>query len=132
MRLAGRSGLQASMRADIALAEALYAAVDELPDFEAHTCSLSITTFRYAPSNLAGDPGEVARYLDTLNAAIVADVQKSGEAFISNAVLGGRYYMRACIVNFRTTGEDIHAVAGLIAQTARRLDRRMRPKQLAA
>jgi aromatic-L-amino-acid/L-tryptophan decarboxylase len=37
-------------------------------------------------------------------------LQKDGVVYLSNAVIGGRFALRACIVNFRTTSDDIHAV----------------------
>ena len=47
-------------------------------------------------------------------------VEKSGKAFLSNAVINGRFVLRACIVNFRTADEDIEALPDLIANLARR------------
>ena len=39
-------------------------------------------------------------------------LQRGGEIFVSNAVIGGRYALRACIVNFHTTAADVEARAG--------------------
>jgi hypothetical protein len=41
--------------------------------------------------------------------------------------VGGRYLLRACIVNFRTLQRDIEAMPSLIAGIGRRLDHAMRP-----
>jgi aromatic-L-amino-acid/L-tryptophan decarboxylase len=41
-------------------------------------------------------------YLNELNQALLERIQGSGEAFVSNAVVRGRYLLRACIVNFHT------------------------------
>ena len=132
IRQAGMSGIRSSIRDDIALAKAFFDDIDRLADFEARSNELSITTFRYKPSELRdGDPA-VEAYLDELNAAIVNDVQRSGKAFISNAVVDGTYLLRACVVNFRTTGNDIRSTVTLVRDTAVRLDREMRPKRLAA
>ena len=132
IRQAGLAGIRSSIRDDIALAGKFFDAVDRLPDFEAHSINLSITTFRYKPSNLpAGDPA-VDAYLDALNAAIVNDVQRSGKAFISNAVVAGTYLLRVCVVNFRTTEKDIQDAVALVRDTAARLDREMRPTRFAA
>jgi hypothetical protein len=46
-----------------------------------------------------------------------------GRAFCSNAVLGGRYWLRACIVNFRTEAEDADALLEAIVDIGRRLHR---------
>jgi hypothetical protein len=34
-------------------------------------------------------------------------VQKGGRAYVSNATVKGRFALRACITNFRTTKADI-------------------------
>jgi hypothetical protein len=58
----------------------------------------------------AVDDDERARInarLNDLNARIMHSVQRGGRAYLSNATLGGRYALRACITNFRTTSNDI-------------------------
>ena len=50
----------------------------------------------------------------------VDDIEKSGAAFLSNAVVDGKYLLRMCIVNFRTSLEDIEALPGLIAGIGKR------------
>ena len=57
--------------------------------------------------------------LNELNEDLLARVEKSGQAFLSNAVIGGKYAMRACIVNFRTSDADIEAVPEIIAALGR-------------
>ena len=42
-------------------------------------------------------------YLNDLNRELLTRLQQGGEAYLSNAVIGGKYALRACIVNFRTT-----------------------------
>ena len=56
--------------------------------------------------------------LNRLNRDLLARVEKSGEAFFSNAVIDGKFVLRACIVNFNTTDEDIDALPELIARHA--------------
>jgi glutamate/tyrosine decarboxylase-like PLP-dependent enzyme len=132
IRQAGMAGIRASIRDDISLAREFFDAIDRLPDFEARSNELSITTFRYKPSELQAAVPAVEAYLDELNAAVVNDVQRSGKAFISNAVVDGTYLLRACVVNFRTTRNDIGETVALVRETAARLDREMRPTRLAA
>ena len=54
-------------------------------------------------------------------------LQRGGELFVSNAVVGGRYLLRACIVNFHTTRADVEAVPEIVARTGRAIDAEMRP-----
>ena len=102
------------------------------PEFEATTQSLSITTFRYVPPDLRPQLGseKVESYLNQLNQNLLTAVEKSGEAFLSNALVGGRFVLRACIVNFHTSLGDIEALPPLLSRlgqeadaTARRRDR---------
>ena len=57
-------------------------------------------------------------------------LQKSGEAFLSNAVIGGAFVLRACIVNFRTMLEDIEALPGIIIRIGSQVDTAIRPAEL--
>lgn len=132
LRQAGREGYRASIREDIALANLLYDTVDAHVDFEARTRNLSVATFRYIPHDLQQADGRNPHYLNELNKALLAEVQKSGQAFISNAIVDGDYLLRACVVNFRTTESDIHEVVRIIAGIGKSLDRRMREKFAAA
>ena len=73
---------------------------------------------------------EVATYLDALNAALLDRLQRGGEAFVSNAVIRGRYVLRACIVNFHTDEADVDAVPAIAIAHGRRLDDERRPAAL--
>jgi glutamate/tyrosine decarboxylase-like PLP-dependent enzyme len=134
LRQAGRDGVVRSIAEDIALTRKLHAAAGAHPELEALTCELSISTFRCVPSDLRGRAREeaVATYLDLLNGAVLSASQDAGEVFVSNAVIGGRFALRACIVNFRTTEADVLAVPELLARVGREQDARIRPGELRA
>lgn len=132
LRQAGREGYRASIGEDIALARLLFESLDVHPDFETRSHKLSITTFRYVPRDLQDRADAIDDYLNELNEALLVDVQASGRAFISNAMVGDQYLLRACVVNFRTTAFDIEEVVRIVADSGRSLDRRMRAKYLAA
>lgn len=122
LRQAGREGYQASIRDDIRLAQRLFDRVGGHPEFETHAINLSIATFRYVPP----DDGPLTDdYLNELNQALLAQMQSGGELFLSNAVIDGRYLLRACIVNFRTAEADIDALPELIAELGRAAHRRL-------
>jgi glutamate/tyrosine decarboxylase-like PLP-dependent enzyme len=57
--------------------------------------------------------------LDRLNERIMELVQKGGRAYISNATVNGRFALRACITNFRTTKSDIDQTIEAIRDAAR-------------
>jgi glutamate/tyrosine decarboxylase-like PLP-dependent enzyme len=131
LRQAGQEGYIEMIRNDIALAEALYHLADSHSELQAITQSLSITTFRYIPNGLAQDePETIEAYLNTLNKELLSRLQKSGEAFVSNAVMDGKYVLRACIVNFRTTLDDIEALPKIVVRIGRMLDAELRPEDL--
>jgi len=127
LRRAGREGFVESIRDDIRLAERLHDRVDAHEEFAASAVHLSITTFRYAPRDLASDSSDAAdAYLNALNKALLAELQTSGQLFLSNAVVDGRYLLRSCIVNFRSNETDIDEIPEAIASIGRRLDGEMR------
>ena len=130
LRQVGAAGYRRMIADDIALARAMADAVRRHGDFEVFTQSLSITTFRYVPADLrtAREDAAVAKYLDALNAAILDSLQRGGDLFVSNAVIGGRYTLRACIVNFHTGHQDVEAVPGIVAACGARLDAELRSR----
>ena len=131
LRRAGRQGYRESIGDDIRLAETLFRRVAEHEELEAHSVNLSVACFRYVPKDIAADDPGAAPYLNDLNKALLQELQSGGRLFLSNAVVGGTYLLRACIVNFRTNDEDVDAIPGIVAALGRRLDRAMRPAQLA-
>jgi glutamate/tyrosine decarboxylase-like PLP-dependent enzyme len=126
----GRAGYERMIREDIALARHLHETVGAQPDLEAGSHSLSITTFRYRPAEARLDAPAWREYLDELNMRLLTALQRGGECYLSNAVLGGQKFLRACIVNFRTTPADVEALAEVVARTGRELDAELRPAQL--
>ena len=126
----GRQAYVRRISHDAELARYLGARVQERPDFElACPVGLSICCFRYVPADLPSSQ-EAETYLNLLNERLMTDVQQDGRAFTSNAVLGDRYVLRACIVNFRTEAEDLDAVLDVTAEIGARLDAELRPASL--
>jgi glutamate/tyrosine decarboxylase-like PLP-dependent enzyme len=129
----GASGYRRMIADDIKLAQRLHEFVGEQELLEQGTLGLSITTFRFVPADLgarATEPG-VGDYLNELNARIATALRLSGEAFVSNAHFGDKYMLRACIVNFRTTIDDVKALPQIIVRLGRQVDTQFRPKALA-
>jgi len=128
LRQVGREGYERMIGDDIALARRLWQRAVEHPELEPVTQGLSITTFRFVPLDLQARLGEaaVAAYLDRLNEALLERLMAGGEAFVSNAVVEGRFLLRACIVNFRTRESDIDALPEIVARLGRELDAELR------
>lgn len=120
----GRAGYERMIRDDIALAAHLFEQVGAHPQLEPATLGLSIATFRYVPAALRPRIGESAteEQLNRINQALLDRIQKQGEAFVSNAVIDGRYLLRACVVNFNTTRADIEALPEIVVRTGRAVE----------
>jgi aromatic-L-amino-acid decarboxylase len=130
---AGASGYRQMIADDIGLAHQLHDFIGKQELLEQGTVSLSISTFRFVPADLrrrSAESGELTDYLNELNARIATALRLGGRAFVSNAHIGDLYYLRACIVNFRTTLADVQALPELIVELGRDLDKRIRPKAL--
>jgi glutamate/tyrosine decarboxylase-like PLP-dependent enzyme len=132
LRQVGAAGYRRMISDDIRLSKAMADAVVRCPELELMTQDLSITTFRYVPVDLRTRLGDdsVEAYLDSLNRELLDCMQRGGEAFVSNAVIRGRYVLRACIVNFHTNLDDVEAVPAVAARLGAALDDRTRPEAL--
>jgi aromatic-L-amino-acid decarboxylase len=124
LRQIGRRGYAQMIGENIRLSQLMYAVVSEHPELQPMTQALSITTFRYVPAALRARVGEpaVEQQLNALNEALIERIQSSGEAFLSNAVIKGRYALRACIVNFNTTEADIRAIPEIVIRLGREVE----------
>ena len=73
---------------------------------------LSICCFRHAPTHL-DEPA-----LDAHNERILQALQRDGRVYLSNATVDGRFALRACITNFRTTQADVERVLTVVRELA--------------
>jgi aromatic-L-amino-acid decarboxylase len=105
------------------MARHLAQSVEQAEDFEllAHP-ELSICCFRYVPQPLqSGAGGQIEPELDQLNTDIMHAVQRGGRAYLSSATVDGKFALRACITNFRTTRADIDETIGIIRDAAKEI-----------
>ncbi len=104
LRCHGRSGLQAHIRSGVALAAEFQSWVEGDPDWE--LCAprhFSVVCFRH-------------RRVD--NEALLARVNAGGQAYLSHAVLGGRYVIRLAVGQMHTTREDVHCAWEVLRREA--------------
>ena len=112
----GTRRLAESISNDVSMAAYMGELVSRADDFELLApVELSICCFRYLPRN-AND-----NELNRVNEAIMAAVQKSGRAYLSNATVNGKFALRACITNFRTNQTDIEETLDVVRAVARQL-----------
>ena len=127
LRYYGVRRLRRTIAEDMAMAAYLAERVEAAADFELLApTQLSICCFRYVPDHLQTLPDaernsspEINTELDTLNTNIMNAVQRGGRAYLSSATLRGKFALRACITNFRTTRADIDETLDIIREAAR-------------
>jgi glutamate/tyrosine decarboxylase-like PLP-dependent enzyme len=106
LRYHGVRAYRESIRTDLALAQHLAAAVDARPELERLApVPLSAVCFRHL-----GGGGRTDADLDRLNQELLLRVVRRGRVFLSNATVRGRFALRACLVNHRTTESDVDAI----------------------
>jgi glutamate/tyrosine decarboxylase-like PLP-dependent enzyme len=128
LKQVGASGYRKMIADDIGLSKAMGRAIGNHKELQLVTQNLSITTFRYVPLDLQsnGRKEKVEAYLDVLNRELLDRLQRSGETFVSNAVIEGRYLLRACVVNFHTTQTDVEVLPAIVTRIGHTVDAELR------
>jgi glutamate/tyrosine decarboxylase-like PLP-dependent enzyme len=104
IKYAGVERLSQAVEENIACAEYFQGLVNVSDDFEMLApVGLSIFCFRYKPENFTGD-------LDAFNERLLVEVQRAGSTYLSNAKVHGRFALRGCVLNYRTTKSDMERV----------------------
>jgi aromatic-L-amino-acid decarboxylase len=124
----GLRALGAAIEKDLACARHLEDLVRASDDFEMLApVELSIFCFRYVPPHLqralAGaeeeERGRIDEQLDALNERLLVALQKDGSSYLSNARLHGRFSLRGCVMNYRTTLRDMEILLDDLRRLAR-------------
>src|SRR5436190_7982371 len=118
LRYYGIRKISEAIAEDISLAEYFGQQVTAAKDFELLApVELSICCFRYVPKELQAAPASETD-LNEVNTRIMHAVQRGGEAYLSNATVNGKFALRACVTNFRTTRADIDFTLNVIRNAA--------------
>ncbi|MBL8216497.1 MAG: aminotransferase class I/II-fold pyridoxal phosphate-dependent enzyme [Bryobacterales bacterium] len=113
LKLYGAANLADAVARNIACAQYFADLVTEAPDFELLApVGLSIFNFRYAPPHYAGD-------LDPLNEQILLALQRGGSSYLSNTRIHGKFALRGCVLNYRTTEADMRRLLEDLRDAAR-------------
>jgi len=106
LRYHGLQAFRAAIQKDLDMAQRLAKALAERPHLELLApVELSAVCFRHI-GNETPPEDELNRH----NAAILKRVVQRGRVYLSNATLRGKFCLRACIVNHRTTEGDVDSV----------------------
>ncbi len=91
---------------------------------------LSIFCFRYVPAELKralatvdhpAARSDVENRLDALNERLLIELQRDGSSYLSNARIHGRFALRGCVMNYRTTQRDMEILLEDLRRVAGRL-----------
>lgn len=100
IRYHGLAAYRASIREDLALAQELGRKIGETERLEL-LAPIALSTVCFG---VRGPDG------DQMNRAVLRRVNERGRVYLSNATIDGRFALRACITNHRTTTRDIDLV----------------------
>jgi glutamate/tyrosine decarboxylase-like PLP-dependent enzyme len=108
----GLSGYREAINHDLMMAGRLAEAVRKSPVLQLlQPQNLSIVCFRYAPPAMRHD----AAALDATNRGLLDRLQLGGRAFLSGTVIDDTFWLRACIINYRTKEGDVDMLPPLVA-----------------
>lgn len=125
LRQLGRNGYLKTIREDMELSKLLFQLAKNHSELEAMTQSLSITTLRYVPTGYGDNTVKNETYLNSLNEALLDELQQAGKVFLSNAIVQHKYCLRGCIVNFRTSKSDIEEIVEIIVREGKRMHQKL-------
>jgi glutamate/tyrosine decarboxylase-like PLP-dependent enzyme len=122
LKLYGRDGYRDMIERNILLASYMARLIEATPGLRLAAHELSIVCWRVTPDGVA-DPEQ----LDKLQTEVIAELEARGIAIISQAkLLDDTTALRACIVNFRTTADDVEALITASAEIGTELAARSR------
>ena len=109
LRYYGLRAFQESIREDLRLAQVLADSIDAERRLQRLApVALSAVCFRYIGGTNS----------DAMNRSILSQVVRRGRVYISNAVIHDQFALRACIVNHRSTEDDVRSVVSEVLAAA--------------
>jgi glutamate/tyrosine decarboxylase-like PLP-dependent enzyme len=101
IKLYGARNLGESIENNMACARYFGQLVENAEDFELLVpVALSIFCFRFRPKSYTGDQ-------DALNERTLILLQRGGSSYLSNTKIRGVFALRGCVLNYRTTVQDM-------------------------
>jgi len=115
----GLDSLDAAIERNLACARYLESMVRASDDFEmVSAVELSIFCFRHVPAQLKS---QTPKAIDAFNERLLVALQRDGSSYLSNATLGGRFALRGCVLNYRTTLRDMEILLDDLRRVAKSL-----------
>ena len=120
----GLDSLGEAIERNLACARHFESLVQASADFEMMApVELSIFCFRHLPNQLRGAAPEA---IDDFNERLLVALQEDGSSYLSNTVIGGRFALRGCVLNYRTTRRDME----MLLEDLRRVAKTVSPARL--
>ena len=117
----GLRALGEAIEKNIACARYLEQLVQQSEDFEMLApVELSIFCFRHVPQKLKRSVNE--QEINALNERLLTELQRDGSSYLSNARIGDRFALRGCVLNYRTTFEDMEILLRDLRRVAAHLN----------
>ncbi len=115
----GLDSLGEAIESNLACAQHLESMVRTSDDFEmVAPVELSIFCFRHVPVQLRNESPQA---IDAFNERLLVALQRDGSSYLSNAMLGGRFALRGCVLNYRTTLRDMEILLDDLRRVAKSL-----------
>src|SRR4029077_7891511 len=115
----GLDALSEAIENNLACARYLESLVRASDDFEMIApVELSIFCFRHVPAQLKN---QSPKAIDAFNERLLVALQRDGSSDLSNAPLGGRFALRGCVLNYRTTLRDMEILLDDLRRVGRSL-----------
>lgn len=112
-RVHGAVAIREAVERNIEVASVLAEEIERHDDLELLALpELSIVPFRHRP------PGV---HLDDHNRRLAQALQLDGRVYVASAEIDGEVWLRPCIVNYRTTEEDVLALVSIAREVGNRL-----------
>ncbi|MDQ3956196.1 MAG: pyridoxal-dependent decarboxylase [Actinomycetota bacterium] len=103
LRYHGLGAFRAAIAENIEQSKRLAQLITDEPDLELLAgVELSAVCFRWRGADEAA--------LDRINQRLLEAINERGRVYLSNATINGKFALRACITNHRTTEDDVRAV----------------------
>jgi aromatic-L-amino-acid decarboxylase len=113
----GIDSLGEAIESNLACARYFESMVRASDDFKmAAPVELSIFCFRHVPVQLRSESPEA---IDAFNERLLVALQRDGSSYLSNATLGGRFALRGCVLNYRTTLRDMEILLDDLRRVAK-------------
>jgi len=130
LKSVGLQALGEAIEKDLACARHFEKLVQNSEDFEMLApVELSIFCFRHLPARLKGalatgssEREKIEKQLDAHNERLLLALQRDGSSYLSNAQLRGRFSLRGCVMNYRTTLRDMEILLGDLRRVGAQLE----------